>query len=195
VFITRTPNDPSRPWHGVIKLASLEPEVGLELRLLPDAEAWFRGEPMLEGHNPFLLVDAWRGDLRLDRVQTVFTLDKTGLERFGEGTGIRLGETASLPDGIEVTFRELREYTQLLVKRDPGTGIVLASALLLLAGLLPALYSSRRRIWVRAVPHGTGARVQVAGFALQRRAAFEDEFRSIADAMLGRPDEAGRVTP
>ena len=189
VFITRTPEDPARAWQGVIKLPSLEPDVGLELRLLPDAAAWFRGEPMLEARNPFLLIDAWRGDLRLDRTQSVFTLDKTGLERFGEGDGIGLGERVELPGGIEVTFRELREYTQLLVKRDPGTGIMLAAALLMLGGLFPALYSSRRRIWVRAgAEPGSTARVQVAGFALQRKSAFEDEFRSIANAVLERSD-------
>ncbi|MGH2692474.1 MAG: cytochrome c biogenesis protein ResB [Actinomycetota bacterium] len=181
VFITRSPNDLAVPWHGVVKLPSLEPDVGLELRLFPDPVAGLAGAPMLEARDPFLFYDAWRGDLRLDRVQNVFTLDKTGLVRFGEGGGVGLGDTAILPGGVEVTFRDLLEYTQFLVKRDPGLGLMLAAALLTFAGLLPALYSSRRRVWVRAIPaDGSGTRLQVAGFALQRRAAFEDEFRSIA---------------
>lgn len=190
VFITRTPNDQRAPWHGVIKLPSLEPDIGLELRLLPDAAAWFSGAPMLEARSPFLFFGVWQGDLRLDRVQNVFTLDKTGLERFGEDGGIGLGETATLSNGVEITFRDLREYTQFLVKRDPGTGIMLAAALLVILGLLPALYSSRRRVWVRATSaDGRGTRVQVAGFALQRRAAFEDEFRSIASAVTSSSGE------
>ena len=181
VFITRAPEDLSAPWHGVLKLPSLEPDVGVELRLFPDPIAGLAGAPMLEARDPFISYDVWRGDLRLDRVQNVFTLDKTGLRRYGEGGGVGLGQTATLPGGVEVTFRDLLEYTQLLVKRDPGTWIMLLAALLTLAGLLPALYSSRRRVWVRALPaDGSGTRLQVAGFALQRRAAFEEEFRSIA---------------
>lgn len=184
VFITRAPEDLTRAWQGVMKLPSLDPDVGLELRLFPDPVSGLAGGPMLEARDPFLVFDAWRGDLRLDRVQNVFTLDKTGLQPYGDGGGVGLGETATLPNGVTVTFRELREYTQLLVKRDPGTGIMLAAALLTLVGLLPALYSSRRRLWVRAIPaDGSGTRLQVAGFAFQRRAAFEDEFRSIAGEM------------
>jgi cytochrome c biogenesis protein len=190
VFITRTPNDQRAPWRGVLKLPSLEPDIGLELRLLPDAAAWFGGAPMLEARNPFLLYDVWHGDLRLERVQSVFTLDKTGLQPAGEDGGIGLGETASLSNGVEITFRDLREYTQFLVKRDPGIGIMLGAALLIFLGLLPALYSSRRRVWVRATSvDGRGTRVQVAGFALQRRAAFEDEFRSIAAAVTAGSGE------
>jgi cytochrome c biogenesis protein len=188
VFITRAPEDFTRPWHGVLKLPSLEPDVGLEFRLFPDPLSGFAGAPMLEAREPFLAFDAWRGDLRLDRVQNVFTLDKTGLQRYGEGGGIGLGQTATLPNGVEIAFRDLREYTQLLVRRDPGTWIMLLGALLILAGLVPALYSSRRRLWVRAVPaDGTGTRLQLAGLALQRRAAFEDEFRDIAREMSAPP--------
>lgn len=181
VFITRTPQDLSAPWRGILKLPSLDPDVGIEFRLFSDPIAGLSGAPMLEARAPFISYQAWRGDLRLDRVQNVFFLDKTGLQRWGEGGGVGLGETVTFPGGLEITFRDLLEYTQLFVKRDPGTWIMLVAALLTLAGLLPALYSSRRRVWVRAIPaDGAGTRLQVAGFALQRRAAFEDEFRSIA---------------
>ena len=188
VFITSTPEDPTEPWRGVIKLPSLEPDIGLELTLLPDPVAAIAGAPMVEANDPFLAFDVWMGDLRLDRAQSVFALDTTGLRRVGDGGGIGLGETATLEDGLEITFRDLREYTQLLVKRDPGTLIMLVAALLLVLGLLPALFSSRRRVWVRAVPaDGLGTRLQVAGFSLQRRAAFEEEFRSIAGELAARP--------
>jgi cytochrome c biogenesis protein len=190
VFITRTPSDQRAPWQGVLKLPSLEPDIGLELRLLPDSAAWFAGAPMLEPRSPFLFFDVWQGDLRLDRAQSVFALDKTGLQPFGEDGGIGLGETATLSNGVELTFKGLREYTQFLVKRDPGTGLMLVAALLVFAGLLPALYSSRRRVWVRASEDADGgAHVQVAGFALQRRAAFEDEFRSISSAVTAPKGE------
>jgi cytochrome c biogenesis protein len=180
VFVTDAPNDQRQPWRGAIKLPSLRPQVGLELRLFPDPRAAVVGAPMLEARDPFLAFEAWRGDLRLDAAQSVFRLDRTDLAPFADG-GLGVEETRTLPGGIEITFRELREYTQLLVKRDPGTGIMLLAAALIVAGLLPALYSSRRRVWVRAVPaDGEGTLLQLGGFALQRKAAFEDEFAEIS---------------
>ena len=106
-----------------------------------------------------------------------------------------LGQTRRLPGGIEVTFRDLREYTQFLVKRDPGTWIMLAAAALIVGGLIPALYSSRRRVWVRAVPaDGEGTLLQIAGFALQRKAAFDDEFAEISGE-LGTVGSSWQTTP
>jgi cytochrome c biogenesis protein len=195
VFFTDDPQDQRVPWRGVVKLPSLRPQVGLELRLLPDPEAFLLGAPMLEARNPFLAFTAYRGDLRLTAAQSVFSLDKTGLMEWQRG-GIGRGETARLPDGLEISFPELRQYTQFLVKRDPGLGIILWSAVLLLGALLPALYSSRRRVWVRVEPEGEGSRLEVAGFALQRKAAFEEEFDALARALVRtgpaeRPDTVG----
>jgi cytochrome c biogenesis protein len=183
LFITDDPGDLSRPWRGVIKLPSLEPQLGLELTLLPDPVAATAGAPMLEARNPFTLFQAWRGDLRLTAAQSVFRLDKRGLEPWESG-GVGLGQTVELPAGLEITFRELREYTQFLVKRDPGLGVMLGGAVLILMGILPALYSSRRKVWVRAEPSPAGTRLHVGGFALQRRAAFEEEFRALVRELV-----------
>jgi cytochrome c biogenesis protein len=183
VFVTDDPSDLTRPWRGVVKLPSLRPQVGIEFRVLPDARAALAGAPMLEAREPFLIFQAYRGDLRLTAAQSVFRLDKRDLEPW-EGGGIAVGETARLPGGLELAFPELREYTQLQVKRDPGLGLILASAVALLVGLLPALYSSRRRLWVRAVAEGSRTRLQVGGFALQRRSAFEEEFRRLVGELV-----------
>jgi cytochrome c biogenesis protein len=184
-FITDTPTDQRRPWRGVVKLPSLRPQVGIEFRLSPDLAAFLAGAPMLEARDPFLTYQAYRGDLALTAAQSVFSLDKRGLVPWKSG-GVGLGETAELPGGLTISFPELREYTQFLVKRDPGTWIMLAAAILIVIGLVPALYSSRRRVWVRAVrADGSGTLVQVGGFALQRKAAFEEEFRAIAGELVG----------
>ncbi len=184
VFITRTPNDMRRPWQGVIKLPSLRPQVGLQLSLFPDPLAVPAGRPMLHAVNPFLTYTAWEGDLRLSSAQSVFELDRAGLRQIASG-GIGMGETIELPGGLSLAFTDILEYSQFLVKRDPGTGIMLLAAVLIVAGLVPALSSSRRRVWVRAIPaDGAGTRLQVAGFALQRRAAFEEEFREIASELV-----------
>jgi cytochrome c biogenesis protein len=194
VFVTDDPRDQRVPWRGVVKLPSLRPQVGIELRLLPDSEAFVLGRPMLEARSPFLAYTAYRGDLRLTAAQSVFSLDKTGLVEWRRG-GIGRGETDTLPGDLEISFPELREYTQFLVKRDSGTGIVLWSAVLLLGALFPALYSSRRRVWVRVEPDPDGTRVEVAGFALQRKAAFEEEFDSLARALVpeGLTERPARV--
>ncbi len=183
VFVSDAPQDRRLPWRGVVKLPSLRPQVGIELQLLPDVAAFAEGLPMLEARSPFLTYTAWRGDLRLTSAQSVFDLDTEGMQRWEEG-GVGLGETAELPGGLEISFPELREYTQLFVARDPGTGIVLAAAIVMLAGLIPALFSSRRRVWVRAEANGEGTRLEVAGFALQRKDAFDEEFRRLSAELV-----------
>lgn len=183
VFVVQK-QDRRVPWRGVLKLPSLRPQVGIELRLLSDSVAFVSGAQMLEARNPFLFFTAYRGDLRLDAAQNVFTLDRSRLEKWEAG-GIGLGETAELPGGLTITFRELREYTQFRVARDPGLLLVLFAAVLVLLGLVPALYSSRRRLWVRASADDGGTHLQVGGFALQRRAAFEEEFTALAQELVG----------
>jgi cytochrome c biogenesis protein ResB len=44
---------------------------------------------------------------------------------------------------------------------------------------LPALYTSRRKVWVRAEPNGEGTVLKVGGFALQRKPQFEEEFTKL----------------
>ena len=52
---------------------------------------------------------------------------------------------------------------------------------------------SRRKVWVRARPDGTGSIVQVGGFALQRKDRFDEEFASLVDAVV-RGRRRGRAT-
>ena len=61
--------------------------------------------------------------------------------------------------------------------------LVLLAAILVLLGLLPALYTSRRKVWVRAEPNGNGTVLKVGGFALQRKPQFDEEFSKLVDAM------------
>jgi cytochrome c biogenesis protein len=58
---------------------------------------------------------------------------------------------------------------------------------LILAGLIPSLYVSRRRVWLRATPaEEGGVKVELAGLALQGKMAFVDEFKELArDVELG----------
>jgi cytochrome c biogenesis protein ResB len=78
----------------------------------------------------------------------------------------------------------------LEIKRDRGLWLLLAAAILILVGLLPALYTSRRKVWVTAEADGDGSLVRVGGFALQRRPQFEEEFVRLVDAIAGAPRTA-----
>jgi cytochrome c biogenesis protein len=181
------------PWNCVVKLPTLEPQVGIEFTLWPDIRGLTSllengiSMPMLVKFQPVMTFVAYRGDLRLDQPQRTSELDTSGLEPWTEGA-IGAGRTKSLGDGIDVTFADLRNYTVLEVKRDRGLGLLLAAAILILVGLLPALYTSRRKVWVIAETDGEGSLVRIGGFALQRRPQFEDEFARLADGIAGAPE-------
>ena len=60
------------------------------------------------------------------------------------------------PATLTMAFPELRQYTTLQISHDATVPYVLAAAILIVLGLLPALYVSRRKVWVRARPDGSG---------------------------------------
>ena len=94
------------------------------------------------------------------------------------------------PSGLTISFPELRQYSVLQVSRDRGVPLVLLAAILVLLGLLPALYTSRRKVWVRAEPNGNGTVLKVGGFALQRKPQFDEEFSKLVDAMARAAGDA-----
>jgi cytochrome c biogenesis protein len=179
----------SGSWTGVVKVPAAKPQqLGIEIFFYNDLESrQVRGEEIPVNvsplpRRPVLFWQEYRGNLGLDRPQSVYQLDKTRLTP-GDVGGILPSETAKLPGGIEVTFAELKQYSVFQLASDPGQAIVLVAAILILVGLLPALYSSRRRVWVRAIPGAEASRVEVSGLALQRRAAFEEEFSALVREM------------
>ena len=193
------------PWHGVVKLPSLDPQVGLEVVLWPDIRAYLQlvqgGPPvaMTEVRDPFITVQAYRGSLTdpsLSGLETA-TMQRWNDVLVGRGQTKVLGEDGAGGE-LRVSFPELRQYSVLQVSRDRGVWIVLTAAILLLLGLLPALYTSRRKIWVRAERDGAGALLRIGGLALQRKAQFEEEFAKVVDELaracgepVAEPERAG----
>lgn len=191
------------PWTGAVKLSSPEPQVGIEFVLWPDVGAPIvagqtgRPVPVLEPTDPVLTYKVYEGDLRLELLQREAELDTTAMREIGGGL-VPVGGTAVIEiegadasaDGLVVGFPELKEYTILQVNRDRGIGLMLAAAIFIMVGLLPALYTGRRKLWVQAEPAGAGATLKIGGFALQRRAQFEEEFAKLVDAL-----SAERSTP
>lgn len=179
------------PWHGVVKLPSLDPQVGLQVVLWPDYRGYLQllggGTPlaMTDANAPFLIVQGYRGPLTdpsLSGLETA-TMRSWNHVLVGRGESKVLG-----PDGaggeLSVSFPELRQYSVFQVSHDRGVWIVLTAAILVLLGLLPALYTSRRKVWVHAEPDGDGAVLKIGGLALQRKAQFEEEFTKLVDELV-----------
>ena len=103
----------------------------------------------------------------------------------------QLLEDGQTPDGPVLAFTDLKQYSVFQVAKDRGVPIVLVAAILILLGLLPALYSSRRKVWVRVEPSDGGSRLLVGGFALQRKAQFEEEFDRLVEALTRAAGGAG----
>jgi cytochrome c biogenesis protein len=69
------------------------------------------------------------------------------------------------------------------VTRTPGLRLLLAAAVLLLAGLTGSLRAYPRRVWVEAVPVLGGTRVTIAGVARHRPWTFDESFPRIVAAV------------
>ena len=196
------------PWHGYLKVTSVRPQMAIEVELYPDSRALAqqlqtqRPVAMLVAYDPVISYKVWRGRLT-DPSPT--TLDTTFMRKTAQGV-VGGGFTADLSngtqldpgqsvDGLTLSFPDLRHYSVLQVTRDRGVPIVLAAAILILLGILPALYTSRRKVWVRAEPHGEGSMLKVGGFALQRKPQFEREFAKLVDAMTKAADDGGPTAP
>jgi cytochrome c biogenesis protein len=185
------------PWDCVVKLPTVRPQVGIRFRLWPDIRALQallstgQAMPMLQAYSPVMTFTAYEGDLRTDLALPSDRLDTSTMRVLDRGA-VGAGKTVGIGDGLTVTFADLKRYSVFEVKRDRGLGILLAAAILILLGLLPALFTSRRKLWVTAEPEasGGGSVLRVGGFALQRRQQFEEEFERLVGAMAP-PGRAG----
>jgi cytochrome c biogenesis protein len=199
------------PWLGSMKIPATsddEPSYAVELTLWPDGRALAAllrdGEspPMTTEFNPVMQYVVWRGTLT---DLSLADLDTTGMVQVADGL-VAGAQTVDLERGcvvglaaaddpfatgcdpadepeLTLSFTDLRQYTVLQVSRDATVPYVLLAAILILVGLLPALYVSRRKVWVRADPDGDGSVLRVGGFALQRKVQFEEEFARLVDAL------------
>ncbi|MEX2458368.1 MAG: cytochrome c biogenesis protein ResB [Actinomycetota bacterium] len=175
-------------WHGAAKAPAADPDIGLDLFLVPYAPTDEAGRPQITGapwdDAPLLLFRQYVGDLRLEAAQGVNTLDLAGLVEMGNGA-LRPGRSVDLGEGVTVSFPELRRWVGFQVSRRPTVPLLLAGAVLVLLGLVPALYASRRRLWMTATADPSTGRttVTVAGRAFQRPQAFAAEYEDLVRAL------------
>jgi cytochrome c biogenesis protein len=200
VISSREPS--SEVSNGAIRLPSLKPQVGLQVVMftglrevtLPNGQQQVYNDPRLV--NPVLIVLPYKGNLNAAEAHSVFTLDFSGLKSAGNPLILPLGKSGKFPDGLQVDFPSLKQYTILTLASDPGVPIVAVAAGLILLGLIPSLYVNRRRVWLRATAaEGGGVRIELAGLALQGKMAFVDEFKELAHevelGLLGSPSQGG----
>lgn len=184
---------------------------GLYLPTAPEEPPFVRSQHPAE-RAPGLLLFPYRGNLGLDAgiPGSVYKLDqrqvRTGkLKRVADGKLLRPGEKWTLDDGSYVEFVETRQYIAISVRHDPGEGIVLISAGLLLIGLLGTLFARRRRVWFRVTPEeapvpgsttGRSSVVEAGGLPRTEYAGFAEEFRELVAAVRtdGHPADERRGT-
>jgi cytochrome c biogenesis protein len=201
------------PWEGFVKLPTPRPQVAIQLELYPDSVAYFGGllnggtpQPMTEANAPFMRYAIWEGKLTdpsLTSLDTRF-MHQTGTGGIGQGWTVDLDRgcvvsgaastqlppdlagtvcPSGAPGSLTMSFPELKRYSRLQISRDTTVPYVLLAAILILAGLIAAMYSSRRKVWVRADARDGGSILQVGGFALQRKDRFEEAFPKLVDEL------------
>jgi cytochrome c biogenesis protein len=194
--IARASGDGIPHFRTAAKAASADPDVGLDVFLFPFAPDGDDG-PQLTGapwsDAPLAVVRSYRGDLQLGRTQqSIWQLDTTALEPAGDAS-LRPGTEVTFDDGVTVRFVELRRWVGFQVSNRPQLPWLLLASGMLLAGLWPALYAYRRRLWVAASHDVTSGRtlVTVGGRAFQRPQAFDEEHAdlvaALADATAAQP--------
>ncbi len=188
------------PWTGFLKLPDLQPQLAIEFVLWPDGRAFAAavgGQPpevMLEARQPVMQYRVWQG--RLTDVSDS-SLDTSTMRRVAVGLVYpgRPAEVKTRSGPLAVVFPELRQYSVFEVARDTGVPFVLGAAILVLIGVVIALFVSRRKVWVRVEADGPGSVVTVGGFALQRKDVFEEEFGKLVAGLLAACGGAREAEP
>ena len=196
------PVDGNLTSEGVIKAPDAQPtQLGFEGLFLPTAAVDpERGPYSLfpDALDPQLFLTAYTGDLGLGdgQPQSVFTLDKAGLDQVTEqgrpfARALRVGETMTLPEGQgSITFDGTARFANFQIARDPGKHASLLAAILLLTGLTASLTIRQRRIWLRARSAGDGGTLlEAATHALTRRGTPEQELPALSETLRHLPSD------
>jgi cytochrome c biogenesis protein len=98
--------------------------------------------------------------------------------------------------GMTVTFVRERQFTGLIVARDPGAIFIWLGAILLIGGISLVFFFPVRRAWA-LIRRGPGGSTVYVGAVVRHDVGFEAEFRRLATeielALDGQPAAEGRV--
>ncbi|MHB8275241.1 MAG: cytochrome c biogenesis protein ResB [Dermatophilaceae bacterium] len=97
--------------------------------------------------------------------------------------------------GLTYTFERTRQFTGLIVARDPGAMFVWVGSTLLVLGLFLVFFFPHRRVWVRVRKTSGGTQILLAS-TMKRDVAFEPQFHQlVTDIQLaGTPSSTTQET-
>lgn len=185
---------PGGTWTGVAKVSTARgSQMALDLALVPDVDIVEGADGQMtvvsaspRPENPTVFADLYIGDLGLEQPVPASQFDRSGGPAVSEIV-LPPGAPQEIADtGLTVEFVEVAEWTGLQISHQPGRGILIASAVLVLGGLIPSLYSYRRRIWAEAHTEEGRTVVRLAGASLQRAPRFAEAFSETADDVRRR---------
>jgi cytochrome c biogenesis protein len=107
--------------------------------------------------------------------------DGTSPVLFLAGLGLGATSDAAATGGYRITWSGAGAFTGLVVKNDPGQGIIWLAYAALISGILLTFYFPRRRVWARL----DGSRVQLAMVA-DRYASGPREFGQLLEELSRR---------
>jgi len=84
--------------------------------------------------------------------------------------------------GLDVTFLRERQFTGLIVARDPGALLIWIGVSLLVVGIVLVFFFQNRRVWARIDAARGGSEIRI-GAAPRRDAAFAPGFQHLVDDM------------
>jgi cytochrome c biogenesis protein len=113
------------------------------------------------------------GQVQIEVYSTSSSTTPVGVAVVDQGQASSIG-------GVDFTFVRERQFTGLIVARDPGAPFVWLGALLLIFGTILVFLFPHRRIWARVGSTPDGVQIRVAA-ASRHDASFESSFRSIVD--------------
>ncbi len=88
-------------------------------------------------------------------------------------------------DGLRFTFEREQQFTGLLVKRDPGTGIVWFGFLLLIIGTCSTMFFRHHRIWIRVTPVADGGSLVQLASPDREDPGFARQFAEVGAGLAG----------
>ncbi len=80
--------------------------------------------------------------------------------------------------GLEYTFERTRQFTGLIVARDPGAIYIWVGSTLLVLGLILVFFFPHRRVWVRVRQRPGGSQI-LLGSTMRRDPMFEPQFHGL----------------
>ncbi|HEY5489004.1 MAG TPA: cytochrome c biogenesis protein ResB, partial [Candidatus Limnocylindrales bacterium] len=132
--------------------------------------------------------DAGDPVLAVTGITTTPQADGTNIA-FLDGLGLGQSSDPAFTANYSVTWTDATAYTGMVIKRDPGQGLVWLAYLSLITGLILTFYFPRRRFWARY----EGGRLQLAMLA-DRYVSTDREFANLLDAIGARTGASAQLS-